>query len=157
MRTLNVLGVAAGAVSTALGLYFAPSPTSDPAAGGLCATGLGGIFPIHAPEIRPPQYDLDMATCLLEPVGVALLLLYLAAVFLIAGAFASRLGEQDDPRRGALAVGLVVVVHLLEMSLRGESVDRVPTCLAALATVAGAVGLAYAGGRLAQRGRGLAA
>lgn len=148
VRSLDVFGLIGGTAAAAIGVYFAPSPSFDPEGWGYC--GISAAYPIRLPE-PPPQFGLDSYQCLLHPIGVAMLLTYLAAVFWISGAFASRIGQSVSPRRGAAAGALAIVPAILGMLNPTDGIDAAPTIMVGAAMMIGATAIAYAGGTHAKR------
>jgi hypothetical protein len=72
-------------------------------------------------------------------------------VFVLSGAFSSRIGETTSPSRGALAVGATTGGALVYLALFNQDFDALSTVAVGIGALLGAVGLAYAGGYLAKR------
>lgn len=148
MRALDVFGLAGGTATAIAGVYFAPSPSYDPEGVGYC--GISAAYPIRLSE-QTPQFGLDAYECLLDPTGVAMLLCYLAAVFWISGAFASRIGERISPKRGAAAGALAIVPTILGMLSPADGINAVPTIVVGATVILIVTAIAYAGGAYARR------
>jgi hypothetical protein len=153
MKAGDILGLFGGVVFGTVGLIFAPSPAYDPEGWGNC--GVSAVYPVYLPEPEkiPGEnyFCLDCYECLVDPIGVLLLLLYLAAVFAISGALASRIGEAVTPTRGAVSAAIVVGPALLLMIHSFDEVNVPLTVLIAVAVFAGLVSCAYLGGLVAKR------
>jgi hypothetical protein len=153
MKPADILGAVGGIVFGTAGLIFAPSPAYDPGGWGYC--GVSAAYPVYVPEpeevLGENYFCLDCYECVVDPGGVFLLLLYLAAVFTISGALASRIGEVISPVRGAVSAAIVVGPALLLMIHSFERVNVPVTALIAMAVFGGLVSCAYLGGHLAKR------
>lgn len=150
MRASDIIGVIGGVVFAGLGLLFAPSPAYDPGGWGYC--GVSEAFPIVWPEMQPKHFGFDGYECAIDRTAVVLLLGYLAAVSMIAGALASRIGAAVVPGRGVLAVALAFGPALLLMATSRPRVDVLSSAMVGVAVFIGAAACAYLAGYLAKRG-----
>jgi hypothetical protein len=142
MRGSNFIGLILGLLFTAFGLWWTPF---------IFRCHLSDFFPI----LRPPEADLENPACFhcdacaVDLVGTLWLLSYFSAVFMVSGAVASRIGAQQSPMRGAVAVGLTVAGALLHLATAaaGADVDTSATAIvgvsALLISIVCAYGAAY--------------
>lgn len=160
MRIGDLMGFVGGVAFAAIGLRFTPAtPAYDPKGWGPC--GVSAVFPVR---LRGPQepahfeptmiehpFGFDHSGCEMEPHAWVMLVVYLTVIFMISGAFATRVGQTLAPTRGALAAALVAVIAILHVATIGKGIDVWSTTLFGLALFAGAVCCAFLGGHLAKR------
>jgi hypothetical protein len=146
MAVSNLVGLFGGVAFTSIGLFIAPTF--------VLGCNSFDIFPI--PPLVPSSqlvenpFCFHCNECTLESPGMVWLLGYYAAVFVVSGAFASRIGETTSPSRGALAVGITTGGALLYLALFNHSNDASSTVLVGVGALVGAMALAYVGGYFAK-------